>query len=160
MKIMTLCIIHQSPRVLFAMKKRGFGEGRLNFPGGKVQEGEDPLVASRREAEEELGIITKNEKKIGIIMFSFADESEPLEVHIFKTSEFEKEPQETEEMKPRWFEECEIPYDRMWTSDEKWLPLALSNTNFIGFFLYNNPEDQVILTHTVDKVKHFTKFHS
>ncbi|MEK7607017.1 MAG: DNA mismatch repair protein MutT, partial [Patescibacteria group bacterium] len=38
-KLLTLCFIHQSPRILLGMKKRGFGAGRWNGFGGKVEAG-------------------------------------------------------------------------------------------------------------------------
>lgn len=39
-KIMTLMFVLDSGRVLLGMKKRGFGVGRWNGFGGKVQAGE------------------------------------------------------------------------------------------------------------------------
>ena len=51
----TLCIIHQHPRVLLGMKKRGFGVGRWNGFGGKVQREETIEDAAKRELREEAG---------------------------------------------------------------------------------------------------------
>lgn len=39
-KILTLCIIHEHPRVLLGYKKKGFGAGLWNGFGGKVEAGE------------------------------------------------------------------------------------------------------------------------
>ncbi|MEK7165153.1 MAG: DNA mismatch repair protein MutT, partial [Patescibacteria group bacterium] len=39
-KVLTLCIVHQNEKVLLGMKKRGFGAGRWNGFGGKLQDGE------------------------------------------------------------------------------------------------------------------------
>jgi hypothetical protein len=36
-KQMALAIVHQHPKVLLGMKKRGFGAGRWNGFGGKVE---------------------------------------------------------------------------------------------------------------------------
>ncbi len=38
--ILTLCLIVDDGRILLGMKKRGFGAGRWNGFGGKVEEGE------------------------------------------------------------------------------------------------------------------------
>jgi hypothetical protein len=38
-KLLTLCIVHQNDKVLLGMKKRGFGMGRWNGFGGKVEAG-------------------------------------------------------------------------------------------------------------------------
>ncbi len=45
--------------VLLGMKKRGFGAGKWNGFGGKVEKGESNTQAAIRELEEESGIITK-----------------------------------------------------------------------------------------------------
>ena len=37
-KLLTLTIIYQHPKVLLGMKKRGFGAGRWNGFGGKVED--------------------------------------------------------------------------------------------------------------------------
>lgn len=39
-KLVTLVFVQEPGRVLLGMKKRGFGEGRWNGFGGKVEEGE------------------------------------------------------------------------------------------------------------------------
>ncbi|MCX6723644.1 MAG: NUDIX domain-containing protein [Candidatus Staskawiczbacteria bacterium] len=70
-KIMTLCIVYQPPKILLGMKKRGFGMGRWNGFGGKVDNGETIENAAKRELREEAGIEVKNLDKVGIIDFEF-----------------------------------------------------------------------------------------
>lgn len=70
-KFLTLCIVHQSPRVLLGMKKRGFGAGRWNGFGGKVRDGETIEEAARREMEEEAGIQPSTFERVGVIDFEF-----------------------------------------------------------------------------------------
>ena len=48
-KLFSLCIIHQDGRVLLGMKKKGFGAGRWNGFGGKVELNEPIDVAAARE---------------------------------------------------------------------------------------------------------------
>jgi len=55
-KIQTLCLIHQHPKILLGMKKRGFGQGRWNGFGGKVAPEETVLEAAKREMLEEAGL--------------------------------------------------------------------------------------------------------
>src|SRR3990167_5319839 len=89
-KQLTLCIIHEHPRVLLGMKKRGFGEGRWNGFGGKVDAGETIEDAARREVLEECGVSVGELKKRGVLEFSFErNPEEILEVHIFKAEHFE-----------------------------------------------------------------------
>lgn len=47
-KLLTLVMVVQPGRVLLGMKKRGFGAGRWNGFGGKVQDGETIEDAARR----------------------------------------------------------------------------------------------------------------
>src|SRR3989344_8079112 len=104
-KVLTLCVVHDHPRVLLGLKKRGFGEGRWNGFGGKIQDGETIEEAARREMEEESGIVAINLEKAGILTFEFKDDPTLLEVHLFKIHDFEGEPIESEEMRPIWFHE-------------------------------------------------------
>ena len=58
-------------KILLAMKKRGFGEGKWNGVGGKVKDGESIEEAAIREACEEISVIASNLAKVAILDFSF-----------------------------------------------------------------------------------------
>lgn len=150
-KIMTLCIIHQHPRVLLGMKKQGLGVGRWNGFGGKVEKGESIEEAMRREIKEEAGIEVKNLHKVGIIDFEFKGNPETLEVHIFRSDSFMGEPKESEEMKPEWFYIDEIPFDKMWPDDVYWMPFLLKGKKFKGKILFG--ESDIILEKELEKVE-------
>lgn len=47
-KLLTLVMIMKDNRLLLGMKKRGFGKGRWNGFGGKVQGGETIIEAAKR----------------------------------------------------------------------------------------------------------------
>ena len=138
---MTLCVIHQHPKVLLAMKKRGFGQGRWNGLGGKVQDGETIEQAAKREAFEEAGIKLGELQKMGVIDFSWQGKPDTLQVHIFKTESFLGIPTETEEMKPEWFDAKEIPFSKMWQDDVYWMPLFLKNKKFSGKFIFDDQDN-------------------
>lgn len=140
-KILTLCIPVKEDKVLLGMKKRGFGVGRWNGFGGKVEEGETIEEGARREVEEESGIKDGKMKKMGIINFTFQENELNLEVHIFKLTDFAYSPIETEEMKPQRFPFNEIPFSQMWSDDEYWFPLLLNDKLFEGEFLFDRPSD-------------------
>ena len=150
-KLMTLCIIHRHPNVLLGMKKRGFGAGRWNGFGGKVAPEETIEGAAKREMREEAGIEVNNLSKVGIIEFAFKNDSEILEVHIFKSDDFSGEPVESEEMKPQWFHVDEIPFEEMWPDDIHWMPLFLSNKKFRGRFLFDKPSDSNSVSRIIEK---------
>ena len=47
-KLLTLVLVTRPNQVLLGMKKRGFGMGRWNGFGGKVEKGETILEAAKR----------------------------------------------------------------------------------------------------------------
>ena len=140
-KILTLCIPIKNDEVLLGMKKRGFGCGRWNGFGGKLEEGETIEQATLRELYEEVGIKDGQLKKAGVLEFSFENDEKFLQVHIFKLLDFTDEPIETEEMEPQWFNVSEIPFQQMWSDDEYWFPLLLNDKLFEGEFLFDRPSD-------------------
>ena len=142
-KQLTLCIVQKGDKILLGMKKRGFGIGRWNGFGGKVQSGESVDAAARREIKEEAGIIVGKIHEVGVIDFDFIENPGVLETHVFKVVDFTGEPAEGEEMRPRWFNIDEIPYDEMWPDDRHWLPLLLSDKKFRGRFLFG-PDDTIV----------------
>lgn len=135
-KILTLTIIYQHPRVLLGMKKKGFGAGRYNGFGGKVEKGESIEKGARREVFEEAGVRPLDMEEVAVIDFEFKDSQESLEVHVFKSTLFEGEPSESEEMKPQWFDISEVPFDTMWPDDRFWFPLFFEGKKFKAQFLF------------------------
>jgi 8-oxo-dGTP diphosphatase/2-hydroxy-dATP diphosphatase len=156
-KQLTLCVVIRDNKILLGMKKRGFGVGRWNGFGGKVDAGETIEDAAKRELKEESGIVAKALEKIGILEFEFQNDPKILEVHIFRIDRFEGEPIETEEMRPKWFDKATIPYDQMWSDDIYWLPLLLAGKKFRGRFLFDKPSDadyaSKIISKEIEEVK-------
>lgn len=150
-KLQTLCIIHQHPKILLGMKKRGFGTGKWNGFGGKVSAAETVEDAAKREIHEEAGIEVRNLDRVGILDFEFKGNLEILQTHIFRSDNFWGEPTESEEMKPRWFPVNEIPFKEMWPDDIHWMPLLLNGKKFKGRFLFG--ESDVILEQELVEIK-------
>ena len=71
MRLTTLCYVVRDGQVLLAMKKRGLGQGKWNGPGGKVEDGETPEQACRREFFEETGSKVLTLEAKGLIEFVF-----------------------------------------------------------------------------------------
>lgn len=128
-------------RVLLGMKKRGFGAGRWNGFGGKVEEGETLEEAARRELTEEVGIYAKDMRKVGILELEHESDHKPLEMHIFTVTDFSGEPIESEEMRPEWFAYDAIPFKQMWPDDAQWFPYLLGDKLFRGAFCFDRPSD-------------------
>ena len=124
-KVLTLCVIHTADQILLGMKKKGFGAGRWNGFGGKVEAGETIEAAARRETFEEVGLVAEQLDPFGVLEFSFQQNNETLEVHVFRVLTYRGQPKESDEMAPRWFALNEIPFDEMWADDRHWLPQLL-----------------------------------
>jgi len=140
--LLSLCIIHQHPKILLGMKKRGFGKDLWNGYGGKLELNETVEEAAKRELKEESGVEAVDMVKRGILCFEFENDPVKLEVHVFYANDYVGELIETEEMKPKWFNVDEIPYDNMWSDDKYWLPLLLEGKKFKGTFLMDRPSSK------------------
>jgi len=147
-KVCTLCLVVDSNKVLLGMKKRGFGEGRWNGFGGKVEENEEIIEGARRELLEESGVRAQSMDLKGVLEFEYLDEDKTLEVHIFKVGNYEGSPRETEEMRPQWFDVHQIPFEQMWPDDLYWLPLFLKDKNFRGKFVFRGQSN--IISHDLE----------
>ena len=129
-------IVHiiRNGEILLHYKKRGHGRGKWNGAGGKIEEGETPLLCAMREAMEEMGVEVKNLEKMGEIKF-YDVYGEDWLVHIFR-GEIEDEPKESDESYPKWFSIESIPYDEMWEDDRYWLPLVINGIKFYAKFWF------------------------
>jgi mutator protein MutT len=146
-----LAIITDEKRILLAMKKRGFGSGYWNGPGGKVEEGEAVEAALIRECHEEVGITITKFEKVALHDFKFPDGRSDMVVHTFRCTQWEGEPMESDEMAPQWFDQTEIPYDRMWADDRYWLPLVLAGKKLSTEFTFDH--EQNMLAYAVNEVE-------
>lgn len=134
----TLCIVQQPDRVLLGLKKRGFGAHKWNGFGGKVEGGETLLAAALRELHEEATITADAAAQRAVLTFSFDNGLPALAVHVFVVEVFSGQPQETEEMLPRWFPIDQIPYQDMWADEPHWLPLVLTGKYLRGHFVFSD----------------------
>jgi 8-oxo-dGTP diphosphatase/2-hydroxy-dATP diphosphatase len=147
-KALTLCLAVRDGKILLGMKKRGFGMGKWNGFGGKVEPGETIEDAAKRETLEECGIVIRSMEQVAVNEFQFDDKMEEiLEVYLFRVDIFSGEPIETEEMRPEWFAFADIPYDTMWADDRHWMPLFLAGKKFRTRFLFGAGE--IILEKTI-----------
>jgi 8-oxo-dGTP pyrophosphatase MutT (NUDIX family) len=133
MKQVTLLFLRKNNHILLAMKKRGFGEGKWNGVGGKVDPEETVTQAAIRECYEEIGVNPKKLIPAGRLRF-LAPEDPTFEhdCFVFTCTDWEGEPIETEEMRPEWFAVTEIPYSKMWPDDSIWMPHLIGNELFTG----------------------------
>lgn len=134
--------------ILLCLKKRWFGEGKRNGPGGKVEKEETPLQAAIREVEEETSIILKPEQltEAGLLEFSFQDKDERHQkCHVFVCRGYAGTFMESEEMKPQRWSIEDIPYSDMREDDYIRLPELIVGQQVQYKFLFN--KDGHLLSH-------------
>lgn len=147
MKTTTLCFLVRDDEVLLAMKKRGFGVGKYNGVGGKVEAGETILEAMVRETKEEIGVEVDAVEAMlqAELTFEFESKKEWNQVsHVFLVKKWKGEPKETEEMKPGWFKIDSLPFESMWIDDPVWLPLFLSGKHVVAKFLFDDSGTKIL----------------
>ncbi|QAA76077.1 MAG: Mutator MutT protein (7,8-dihydro-8-oxoguanine-triphosphatase) [Candidatus Bipolaricaulis sibiricus] len=132
----TLLFVIRDGRVLLIHKKRGLGAGKVNGPGGHLQDGESTLAAAVREVEEELGVTPLDVEPCGELRFQFTD-GLALLVHVFRASDLRGEPRESDEATPFWVPLDAIPFERMWADDRIWFPWMLRGVPFAGRFTFD-----------------------
>lgn len=152
----TLCLLKKEDSILLAMKKRGFGVGKYNGVGGKIEKNETPEQTMIRETKEEINVIPVKYEKVGLIEFDeyYKGNKENVVFHLYIAYEWEGEPSESEEMNPRWFNIDEIPYNDMFLDDKYWLPLILSGKKIKAYF--NFDENWNLLSKKIEEVDNTT----
>ncbi len=130
----TLLHIIKDGKILLAEKKRGFGVGLFNGVGGKLEPGETVEQAMIRETQEEINVTPINYKKVAVINFDMFHKGEPTleEMHVYIANDFIGTPDETEEMKPQWFDMDKIPYEKMFAADRIWMREVFNNKKLTG----------------------------
>jgi 8-oxo-dGTP diphosphatase len=133
----TLLFVIRNENILLIRKKRGFGAGKINGPGGRIEPGESALQAAVREVREELGIEPLSPELRGELRFQFVH-GYSLHCSVFISADFLGEPIETPEAIPLWTPLSAIPYEEMWADDVWWLPKIVAGARVRGFFHFEN----------------------
>ena len=131
MKLTTL-VIGQHPNedlLLLIEKKRGLGKGFWNFPGGKVDKGEEIHQAAHRELFEETGLRAQSLKLIALLRFVFETERSHHNnsCHVYRTQidDLKTTPTDNEECRAFWYSKSKIDWNRFWPGDRLWVPRVL-----------------------------------
>ncbi len=142
--IATLCFIVKDKHILLIRKKRGFGAGKINAPGGRVKPGEKIEDAAVREVWEETGLKPRELEYMGVLEFYSASGNPDWIVHVFIARDYEGKVKETGEAKPIWFRLDAVPYNEMWEDDAYWLPYVLSGKKIRARFWFNKDYTRMI----------------
>lgn len=149
----TLLFLLKEGQILLALKKRGFGEGKWNGVGGKLDPGETVEQAMIRECQEEIEVTPIQYKKVAILNFygNTNDTKWHLLIHAYFCTKWQGKPVETEEMAPKWYNQSKLPYQNMWEDDPHWLPLVINNKLITGTFHFDGQDH--LTKHSTKEVK-------
>ncbi len=122
--LLRLVRIYVSNYIFFAFTRNGFG--------GKIEANESVEEAALRELQEECGLIGGSLNRLGYLVFKMQNMNLIMRVHVFESWDFSGVVTESEEMRPMWFNEAAVPFEKMWLDDIHWFPFLLAQKRFVG----------------------------
>lgn len=144
---LVFCVRGNPPaEILLGWKKNGFGSGKYNGFGGKIEANETFENAAARELHEECGIDVAVDNLTRVARLEFFFPARPdwdQVVYVFLAERWRGEPVETREMKPVWFGTNAIPFEEMWADDAHWLPLVLRGKRVDATFTFKDDNETV-----------------
>ncbi len=129
----------EEDNVLLIHKLRGLGQGKINVPGGRLEQAETWAQAAVRETREETHLNISNLEDCAEHKFQFAD-GYALLVKAFLAYQWEGIPTDTEEAAPFWCLRKDIPYEKMWADDILWVPRIFEGHSVRGEWLFKGDE--------------------
>ena len=132
-----LIFLIRGKEVLLARKMFHIGAGCWNGYGGGIENGETPILAAKRELEEESGVRVRLgdlELAAEIDFHNHPLGQKPFvcRVSVFLAHQWQGEPKETPEMMtPTWFPISELPLENLMLADPHWLPQVLAGEKIL-----------------------------
>jgi 8-oxo-dGTP diphosphatase len=106
-KVVTAAVVERDGKVLVARRKAGLvAAGLWEFPGGKLEEGEDPRRGLEREIEEELGVGARAGEHLCTVPFSGPLMS--FELVVYRTELLSDDFRMTDHDEVRWLAPAEM----------------------------------------------------
>ncbi len=118
--IVSAGVIFEGARVLISQRKSGSHLGGMwEFPGGKVESGEDPREALRRELEEELGLETDIGEIIDVVFHEYAEANRVVLLLFFEATmrQGSPPPQALDVAAFRWARSADLAEERFPPAD-------------------------------------------
>lgn len=138
MLLATLCDVKRDGHTLMVYRNRKVNdihEGKWNGLGGKFDARETPEECVTREVLEESGLVIKNPKLCGLLMFPNFKGNDWY-VFVFTATEFTGELIDSPEGKLDWIPDDKIVDLNLWASDHIFMPWILEGKFFSAKFIY------------------------
>ena len=149
MKQTVLCYLERDGKYLMIHKtKKDENHDKWLGVGGKIEAGESPYDAARREIYEESGLTVNALNYRGIITF-VSDEWGTEYMHLFSSSEFSGEPvYKCDEGTLCWVKKEDVSALPIWEGDKIFLSLLDTEKRFFSLKLVYKGEK--LISHTLD----------
>ncbi len=119
--------------ILLGRKLRGFGQGKIVLPGGKVEPGESAIEAATREFFEETGLKVSRQELEATALIKFRFSALPaadMDYVAFIAHSASGQESTSDELEPLWVRIDQLPTDQMWQDSKLWLPQLADGQRF------------------------------
>jgi len=122
-------LIQRDGLILICQRQAGHWHGlKWEFPGGKVEDGEQPAEALARELKEELGIAATVGRELQRYPYQYTGRG-PIELFFFEVSGFEGEPRNLDFESICWVQPTELPAFDFLAGDSEFIRVLAGNLN-------------------------------
>ena len=138
------------PSRCLALKKKGFGAGRIVGIGGGIKDSETPAAAAVRELLEETGLVVAiaDSRDAGRLEFRFAAQPTwDMVAELFVAHTWSGALLKTSEIAPLWCKLEALPWERMWPDGRYWLLECLRGQRIDAICAYA-PDGQTVQSFT------------
>jgi 8-oxo-dGTP diphosphatase len=134
-------LIHRDNQVLLGLRKKvsnNLGQSIIAGIGGKLDGEETNEQALVRELHEEINVTVTGYSDVGKAIFLFPDQPKwNQDVEVYLIDSWIGEPQETEVIKPTWYNINQLPTTQMWEDNIYWIYNALNKKHFEAIFMFD-----------------------
>lgn len=138
LKLATLVYLKQAGKTLMLHKAKGYQKGKWNGLGGKLEKGESPEEAMRREVFEESGLKVEKALLKGFLTWPEFDGEDDWYAFVYVVTDFSGELRASEEGELEWIEDAEVMALNLYDGDRVFLPWLEQEGFFSAKFCYEN----------------------